>query len=84
MTDIQPMQTNDIILEETKCKMGRPKVYEEGYKEHYKTIKYMLNYYHAHKELTECTICKKMTNRSHIREHQKSKKCRKCIIPIVD
>ena len=32
-----------------KNKGGRPKLYEEGYKEHYKNTKYMLNYYHKNK-----------------------------------
>lgn len=60
---------------EKKC--GRPKIYEEGYKEHYKTTKYMLNYYHAKKEKIPCPHCKNETNKAHLREHQKSKKCKR-------
>ena len=61
---------------EKKC-CGRPKIYEEGYKEHYKTSKYMLNYYHTNKELIPCPLCNKNTKKAHIREHQKSKKCKR-------
>ena len=73
MTDLNTIQPDDTV--KLKGKLGRPLVYEEGYKQRMKDTKYMLTYYHNHKQLVECEICKKQTNRSHIREHQKSKKC---------
>lgn len=50
-------------------------IYPEGYKQHYKDSKYFLNYYHTNKHLIECPNCHKQTNNTHIREHQRSKKC---------
>jgi hypothetical protein len=63
---------------EYEIKRGRPKIYAEGYKQYYKDTKYMLVYYHVNKTNIEYEYCGKQTDKSHIREHQKSKKCMKC------
>jgi hypothetical protein len=75
---------NDTVIE--KSKRGAKNKYENGYKAHYKEIKYNLNYYYNNKVRIQCDICGKECNNQKIAEHKKSKKClkifneKKCIV----
>lgn len=77
------MENNDIEINVEKRGRGRPKKYEEGWEQHYKIENYNLQYYHQNKQKIECPICKKLTNKLKLREHQRSQKCMKCVSTII-
>lgn len=60
-----------------KLKKGRPKIYENGFHEHYAETKYNLNYYYEHKhEKIQCPICgQENVTKVTLRAHQRTKKC---------
>jgi hypothetical protein len=72
MEEIPETEQKEIVRRGPKSK------YENGYREHYKDIKYNLTYYYNHKIKIICEYCDKKVNKLKIREHQKSKKCINC------
>jgi hypothetical protein len=62
--------------EETKKKVGRPRKYIEGARQHEKDTKYSSEYYREHKDKTiVCEFCNKELVYIYKHQHYKSKLC---------
>ena len=59
-------------MEEVK-KVGRVKIYTNGWVQEYKDTNYFNKYYHNHKERYQCDMCNKSVNTRCRAQHNKSK-----------
>ena len=57
-------------------RVGRPKIYENGAKEHEKETKYHQQYYHLTNKPINCELCGKQVSTRTLTQHKKSMKCR--------
>ena len=51
--------------------------YADGWEEHYKTNKVRKQYYETHKDPILCNLCGYPTDKYHLKQHQRSKRCTK-------
>jgi hypothetical protein len=66
-----------LIMPEKRKTCGKPRQYEEGWREHYKSNGYYLEYNRRYaKVLVKCSYCGTMSNKTGVHQHQKTTKCK--------
>ena len=53
----------------------KPYKYTNGWAEFYANNKIRKVYYDTHKDAISCELCKQQTDKYHLKQHQKTKKC---------
>ena len=71
MENIQPTDKPKMIQNRIAYK------YEDGWAEHYKINKVRKQYYETHKDAILCDLCGYPTDKYHLKQHQRSKRCTK-------
>jgi len=70
-----------IIIPARKRSVGKPKIYEEGWKEHYKSIEWYKKYSREYGEknikiVIKCDLCGTMSNKLCLNKHKMTNKCK--------
>ena len=65
----------EVIIKPIRVKKLGNYKYPDGCKAHYKTINYMNEYHKKNKVEVTCLICHTKTFNTHLKQHQKTKKC---------
>ena len=68
---------DSIILPKRNLKCGKPKMYEEGWRAHYKNIGWYYDYNIRNSKMpVKCSLCGTMNNIIGLNQHQKTNKCK--------